>query len=70
MYLLIGKPMLPYGRGWSVFLLWVCAHIGGFLAAQVMRPSLKLIVEMLYVCLPRAAWSQGAGFGELCAGCM
>ena len=35
MYLLIGKPMLPYGRGWSVFLLWVCAHIGGFLAAQV-----------------------------------
>ena len=27
--------MLPYGKGWSVFLLWVCAHVGGFLAVQV-----------------------------------
>lgn len=40
LYLLLGRPMLPFAQGWSLFLLWVCAHVGGFLAIQVGLPPL------------------------------
>ena len=30
-----GEVMLPYGVGWSVFLIWACAHVGGYAATQV-----------------------------------
>ena len=32
--------MLPPGEGWALFLLWVCAHIGGFTANKVNLPPL------------------------------
>lgn len=32
--------MLPPGEGWALFLLWVCAHIGGFAANKVNLPPL------------------------------
>ena len=40
MYLLLGKVMLPPKEGWGLFLLWVCAHIGGFTANKVNLPPL------------------------------
>ncbi|KAL3134630.1 hypothetical protein ABBQ32_007644 [Trebouxia sp. C0010 RCD-2024] len=40
LYLLLGRPMLPPGEGWALFLLWVCAHIGGFAANKVNLPPL------------------------------
>ena len=40
LYLLLGRPMLPPGEGWALFLLWVCAHIGGFTANKVNLPPL------------------------------
>lgn len=30
-----GNIMLPFGVGWSVFLIWACAHVGGYAATQV-----------------------------------
>lgn len=30
-----GEVMLPFGVGWSVFLIWACAHVGGYAATQV-----------------------------------
>lgn len=32
--------MLPPKEGWGLFLLWVCAHIGGFTANKVNLPPL------------------------------
>lgn len=32
--------MLPPEEGWALFLLWVCAHIGGFTANKVNLPPL------------------------------
>lgn len=32
--------MLPPEKGWALFLLWVCAHIGGFTANKVNLPPL------------------------------
>ena len=29
-----GNIMLPFGVGWSVFLIWACAHVGGYAATQ------------------------------------
>ncbi|DBB10964.1 TPA: hypothetical protein ACH3X3_007414 [Trebouxia sp. C0006] len=40
LYLLLGKVMLPPKEGWGLFLLWVCAHIGGFTANKVNLPPL------------------------------
>ena len=40
LYLLLGKVMLPPREGWALFLLWVCAHIGGFTANKVNLPPL------------------------------
>jgi hypothetical protein len=34
-----GEVMLPFGVGWSVFLIWACAHVGGYVATQAL-PSL------------------------------
>lgn len=40
LYLLLGRVMLPPGEGWALFLLWVCAHVGGFVASKVNLPPL------------------------------
>ncbi|KAK9826104.1 hypothetical protein WJX81_003950 [Elliptochloris bilobata] len=32
--------MLPFGVGWSVFLIWACAHVGGYVATQLNMPAL------------------------------
>ena len=40
LYLLLGGPMLPPNKGWAVFLLWICAHAGGYIAARVNLPPL------------------------------
>eukprot|EP00891_Asterochloris_glomerata_P004958 jgi/Astpho2/4958/e_gw1.00070.58.1_t len=32
--------MLPPNKGWAVFLLWICAHAGGYIAARVNLPPL------------------------------
>lgn len=32
--------MLPPEEGWALFLLWVCAHVGGFVASKVNLPPL------------------------------
>lgn len=40
LYLLLGKVMLPPREGWALFLLWICAHIGGFTASKVNLPPL------------------------------
>ena len=55
LYLLLGEPMLPYAQGWSLFLLWVCAHIGGFIAIQVGLPPLlgMLIVGIILKNIPQ-----------------
>ena len=50
--------MLPLkGKGWAVFLLWVCAHVGGFLAVQVGLPPLlgMLIAGLILVNIPQGA---------------
>jgi hypothetical protein len=44
-----GEVMLPFGVGWSVFLIWACAHVGGYVATQAL-PSLRA----LRVCLPQS----------------
>ena len=40
LYLLLGRVMLPPEEGWALFLLWVCAHVGGFVASKVNLPPL------------------------------
>ena len=40
LYLLLGGPMLPPNKGWAVFLLWICAHAGGYIAARANLPPL------------------------------
>lgn len=40
LYLLLGRAMLPPEEGWALFLLWVCAHVGGFVASKVNLPPL------------------------------
>ena len=55
LYLLLGEPMLPYAQGWAVFFLWVCAHIGGFIAIKVGLPPLlgMLIVGIILKNIPQ-----------------
>lgn len=57
--------MLPPGEGWALFLLWVCAHIGGFTANKVNLPPLlgMLIAGIILRNIP-----QGDPV-ELAAGC-
>ena len=37
-----GEVMLPFGVGWSVFLIWACAHVGGYAATQVHKHHLYI----------------------------
>ena len=74
--------MLPYAQGWAVFFLWVCAHIGGFIAIRVGLPPLlgMLIVGIILKNIPQGGratshvlttpWpGGGCGFGTR-ASCM
>ena len=52
--------MLPYAEGWSLFLLWVCAHIGGFIAIKVGLPPLlgMLVVGIILKNIPQGEWAK------------
>ncbi|KAK9814951.1 hypothetical protein WJX73_002939 [Symbiochloris irregularis] len=74
LYLLLGGPMLPFAQGWSLFLLWVCAHVGGFLAIQVGLPPLlgMLVAGIILKNIPQdpvrglpASWSTKIRTGGL-----
>lgn len=47
--------MLPQKQGWALFLLWACAHIGGFLAVKVGLPPLlgMLVVGIILKNIPQ-----------------
>ena len=47
--------MLPYAEGWAIFFLWVCAHIGGFIAIKVGMPPLlgMLVVGIILKNIPQ-----------------
>ena len=52
---MLGKVMLPPNQGWAVFLIWVCAHVGGYIAARVSLPPLlgMLIAGIILVNIPQ-----------------
>lgn len=55
LYLMLGKEMLPpTGKGWSLFLLWACSHIAGFVASQLNLPPLlgMLLIGLALTNLP------------------
>lgn len=61
LYLLLGGPMLPPNKGWAVFLLWICAHAGGYIAARVNLPPLlgMLVAGIILQNIPQGElWLQ------------
>ncbi|KAK9818378.1 hypothetical protein WJX72_011662 [[Myrmecia] bisecta] len=74
LYLALGSAMLPWHQGWSVFLLWACAHVAGFVAIKCNLPPLlgMLIIGIVLRNLPTdpmrglpEAWSTKIRTGGL-----